>query len=87
MKTFTLTRNVLQWNVASVLIDPIITPFFSYLNLTIGMLFTTIFFVFPFFFKNVWNTAYFDINSSSVFDNTGSDYSTSEFFYVRSVLM
>lgn len=63
---------------ASVLIDPIITPFFSYMNLTIGMLFTTIFFVFPVFFKNVWNTAYFDPNSSSVFDNTGSDYSTSE---------
>lgn len=67
---------MLQWNVASVLIDPIITPFFSYLNLTVGMLFVTIFFVFPVFFRNVWNTAYLDPNSSSVFDNTGSKYST-----------
>ncbi|KAJ4387494.1 hypothetical protein N0V93_008086 [Gnomoniopsis smithogilvyi] len=67
-----------DWNVASVLIDPIITPFFSYLNLTVGMLFTTIFFVFPIFFKNVWNTAYFDPNSSSVFDNTGEAYNVSK---------
>lgn len=65
-----------QWNVASVLTDPIITPFFSYANLTVGMLFVTIVFVFPIFFNNVWNTSYFNPNSSSVFDNTGSKYST-----------
>lgn len=57
--------------------DPIITPFFSYVNQMLGMLFVTIFFVFPLFFKNVWNTAYLDINSSHVFDNTGEKYSTS----------
>lgn len=36
------------------------------------MFIASFFMVVPIFFKNVWNTGYFPINSSKVFDNTGN---------------
>lgn len=41
------------------------------------MFIASFFIVVPVFFKNVWNTAYFPINSSDVFDNTASAYNVS----------
>lgn len=38
------------------------------------MLFFSFFVIVPVFYKNIWNTAYFNINSSDVYDNTGADY-------------
>lgn len=38
------------------------------------MFFFSFFVIIPVFYKNIWNTAYFNINSSDVYDNTGADY-------------
>ncbi|ROW08766.1 hypothetical protein VPNG_06405 [Cytospora leucostoma] len=63
-----------DWNVISLLADPIVVPFFAIANLATGMLIISFFVIVPIFFRNVWNTAYFNINSSDVFDNTGGSY-------------
>ncbi|ROV94784.1 hypothetical protein VMCG_08848 [Cytospora schulzeri] len=67
-----------DWNMVTYLADPIVFPFFSIANLATGMFIVSFFVIVPVFFSNVWNTAYFNINSSDVFDNTGSSYNVSK---------
>lgn len=71
----------------SYLYDPIITPFFSYMNLTLGMLFCSICIIIPVFFSNTFNSAYFPINSSHTFDNTATQYSMSHRCFHRRFLL
>lgn len=66
-----------DWNTLSYCFDPIITPFFSLVNNFVGMLLVGFCVIVPVYFANVWNTAYFPINSYDVFDNTGSNYNVS----------
>ena len=66
-----------DWNTLSSLADPIKTPFFSIINVAVGMAIAS-FFVAPLiYWYDVWNTSRFTINSNSVFDNTGSRYNVS----------
>ncbi|KAJ7775950.1 OPT-domain-containing protein [Mycena maculata] len=62
-----------DWNQLTVMVDPIIFPFFTTFNIFLGTLFT-----FPIiaaiWYTNTWNTAYLPINSNYVFDNTGAPY-------------
>ncbi|KAL1969891.1 hypothetical protein VTN77DRAFT_7400 [Rasamsonia byssochlamydoides] len=66
-----------DWNTLSFCFDPIITPFFSLVNSFFGMLLVGFCVIVPVYFANVWNTAYFPINSYDVFDNTGNQYNVS----------
>ncbi|RDW89690.1 hypothetical protein BP6252_01722 [Coleophoma cylindrospora] len=66
-----------DWNVASYLYDPIITPWFSVANAAVGMAIVGFIFAPAMYFNNVWQGAYFPINSNDVFDNTGSSYNVS----------
>ncbi|KAI9166448.1 Sexual differentiation process protein isp4 [Paramyrothecium foliicola] len=64
----------LDWNIATYLSDPIITPLFTLMNFASGMAVMG-FVVAPIlYFRNVWNGGYFPINSNRVYDNTGSFY-------------
>lgn len=63
-----------DWNTLSLLFDPISTPFFSILNNYFGMLIFSFAVIAPIYFTNVWNTSYFPINSTGVFDNKGNSY-------------
>ncbi|KAJ6462667.1 OPT-domain-containing protein [Mycena vitilis] len=62
-----------DWNQFTVLLDPLIYPFFSTFNYFIGMLLTFPIIV-ALWYSNTWNTGYLPINSNLVFDNTGSFY-------------
>lgn len=66
-----------DWNTLSYCFDPIITPFFALVNNFFGMLLVGFCVIVPVYFANVWNTAYFPINSYDVFDNTGNNYNVS----------
>ncbi|RFU36073.1 hypothetical protein B7463_g213, partial [Scytalidium lignicola] len=66
-----------DWNIFSFLYDPIITPWFAMVNATVGMAIIGFIFIPAFYFKNVWNGAYFPPNSNHVFDNTGNFYNIS----------
>lgn len=67
-----------DWNVATYLIDPIKTPFFSTLNITIGMVVSGLLVVLPLYWNNVFNTAYFPITSNHVYDDTKSPFNVSK---------
>lgn len=66
-----------DWNIVSYCADPIIFPFFAVANQAAGIFIFSFFIVVPIFYSNVWNTAYFNINSSHTFDNTGALYNVS----------
>lgn len=65
-----------DWNQVTVLVDPLINPFFSVFNNFLGAMLT-----FPIiaaiWYTNTWYTAYLPINSNGVFDNTGNRYNVS----------
>ncbi|KPM43646.1 Sexual differentiation process protein isp4 [Neonectria ditissima] len=64
----------LDWNIATYLGDPIITPLFTLMNFSTGMAFMG-FIVAPIlYFNNVWDGGYFPINSNRIYDNTGKHY-------------
>ncbi|GAO19985.1 uncharacterized protein UV8b_03347 [Ustilaginoidea virens] len=64
----------LDWNIATYLGDPIITPLFTIMNLAAGMALTG-FLVAPFlYFNNVWNGAHLPINTNKIYDNKGNVY-------------
>ncbi|EPQ54770.1 OPT-domain-containing protein [Gloeophyllum trabeum ATCC 11539] len=65
-----------DWNMLTVVGDPLINPFFTMLNLFLGAL-ATFPIVIGIWYGNVWNTAYLPINSNGVFDNTGNRYNVS----------
>ncbi|KAK4705116.1 hypothetical protein P7C70_g1089, partial [Phenoliferia sp. Uapishka_3] len=66
-----------DWNVLISLCDPIITPLYAVINLALGMSLIGIPFICIVYFKNYYYTAYLTINSSGLFDNTGSSYNVS----------
>ncbi|KAF8173175.1 OPT-domain-containing protein [Mycena galopus ATCC 62051] len=55
-----------DWNVATLTVDPLITPFFALFTFPI---------IVALWYTNTWNTGYLPINSNFVFDNTGNLYS------------
>ncbi|KAJ5902554.1 OPT oligopeptide transporter [Penicillium taxi] len=67
-----------DWNVASVLYDPIITPFYALVTITIGTLIFCVCAIIPIWWTNTWNSGYFPIMSNTLFDNTGSAYNVSK---------
>ncbi|QKD50761.1 OPT oligopeptide transporter protein-domain-containing protein [Fusarium oxysporum Fo47] len=67
----------LDWNVATYLGDPIVTPFFTLMNFASGMAIWG-FIVAPLvYFNNVWDTGYLPINNNYIYDNHGSRYNIS----------
>ncbi|KAA1114252.1 hypothetical protein PGT21_001928 [Puccinia graminis f. sp. tritici] len=65
-----------DYNVASLLRDPIITPLFSVINqfagqLILGMIIPAL------WYTNTWNTGYLPINDNGVFDRFGKPYNIS----------
>jgi OPT family small oligopeptide transporter len=72
--TFGLGLNPLptfDWNM--LLIDPLISPFFTTFNFFLGMLFTLPI-IAALWYSNTWNSGYLPINSNLVFDNTAQLY-------------
>ncbi|KAH7162194.1 OPT oligopeptide transporter protein-domain-containing protein [Dactylonectria estremocensis] len=64
----------LDWNIATYLGDPIITPLFTLMNFSCGMAVMG-FIIVPFmYFNNLWDAGYFPINGNRLYDNTGSRY-------------
>ena len=67
-----------DWNVVSVVYDPIITPFFSMATIAAGTLFFCVCVIIPIWWTNTWQSAYFPIMSNTLFDNTGNPYNVSK---------
>uniref|UniRef100_A0A060T5C3 ARAD1C10934p n=1 Tax=Blastobotrys adeninivorans TaxID=409370 RepID=A0A060T5C3_BLAAD len=67
-----------DWNIIYTLTTPLVTPFFSNLNLYIGGLIAGCIIIPAVYWSNMYNTAYLPINSNSVFTNTGEIYSVKE---------
>jgi ABC-type transport system involved in multi-copper enzyme maturation permease subunit len=65
------------WDVNYFNIDPWVTPLFATLNLIGGMVFLSVPFICIVYWNNIWNTAYLPMNTSALFDNTGSPYNVS----------
>ncbi|KAJ7897829.1 OPT-domain-containing protein [Mycena leptocephala] len=65
-----------DWNQFTVIVDPLIFPFFSTFNTFIGAIVTFPIIV-AIWYTNTWNTGYLPINSNRVFDNTGNFYNVS----------
>ncbi|KAJ7597542.1 OPT-domain-containing protein [Mycena floridula] len=66
-----------DWNIfTTVLGDPLVNPFFTFVNFFIGAL-CTLPVILALWVNNVWYTAYLPINSNGVFDNTGKRYNIS----------
>ncbi|KAF8193622.1 OPT-domain-containing protein [Mycena galopus ATCC 62051] len=65
-----------DWNQLTVIVDPLISPFFTTFNLFLGALFTLPI-IATLWYTNTWNTGYLPINSNIVFDNTGNIYNVS----------
>lgn len=63
-----------DWNIASYIIDPIITPWFALVNVVFGFFFIGAAIILPMYYTNVWNTGYFPPTSNYIYDNTGSTY-------------
>ncbi|KAH7267664.1 OPT oligopeptide transporter protein-domain-containing protein [Fusarium redolens] len=67
----------LDWNVATVLGDPIVTPFFTLMNFASGMAIWGFIIAPLVYFNNVWDTGYLPINYNYIYDNHGSRYNIS----------
>lgn len=65
--------NTFDWNQLTVNVDPLAYPVFSILNNFAGMIIAG-FVIIGFWFNNVFNSAYFPINSNKAWDNTGKRY-------------
>ncbi|KEY72503.1 hypothetical protein S7711_05176 [Stachybotrys chartarum IBT 7711] len=64
----------LDWNIATYLVDPIVSPLFTLLNFAAGMAISGFFIAPAMYFSNVWNAGYLPINSNRAYDNTGAPY-------------
>ncbi|KND86552.1 Sexual differentiation process protein isp4 [Tolypocladium ophioglossoides CBS 100239] len=64
----------LDWNIATYLGDPIVTPLFTLMNFSAGMALVGFAVAPVLYFNNVWNGGYLPINSNKVYDNTGHFY-------------
>lgn len=64
----------LDWNIATYLGDPIVTPLFTLMNFSGGMALVGFAVAPVLYFNNVWNGGYLPINSNKVYDNTGGFY-------------
>lgn len=67
-----------DWNLASVVYDPIITPYYALCTIALGTVFFCVCVIIPIWWTNIWQTAYFPIMSNSLFDNTGNTYNVSK---------
>jgi hypothetical protein len=65
-----------DWSRITVVVDPLIDPFYSVLNCFLGTLITAPI-ILAIWYTNTWNTAYIAINDDNVWDNTGSPYDVS----------
>lgn len=66
-----------DWNVVTSLIDPIITPFFSTLNSTIGLAMAAFIIIPLLYWNNVVDSAYMPVTSNTLYDNMGQEYNVS----------
>jgi OPT family small oligopeptide transporter len=66
-----------DWNIVTSIVDPIVAPFFSTVNVTVGMAISAFFIVPLVYWHNAFNTAYLPIISNQPFDNTGARYNVS----------
>ncbi|KAJ5127357.1 OPT oligopeptide transporter [Penicillium atrosanguineum] len=67
-----------DWNIASVLYDPIITPYYALVTITVGTTFFCVCVIIPLWWANIWKSGYFPIMSNSLFDKTGAEYDVSK---------
>ncbi|CAK7274008.1 hypothetical protein SEPCBS119000_005949 [Sporothrix epigloea] len=66
-----------DWNMVTSMIDPLVLPFFTSINLFAGAFMATLV-ILAFWFTNTFNTGYLPINSNRVFNNMGDLYNISE---------
>jgi OPT family small oligopeptide transporter len=71
----------LDWNIASYLADPIVTPLFTLANFSFGMAVAGFLIGPAMYFSNVWNQGHLPINSNKIFDNTGGRYHLSRILH------
>jgi hypothetical protein len=62
-----------DWSQLSLVIDPLVSPFYSVFNTFLGTIITAPI-ILAIWYTNTWNTAYITINDNHVWDNTGSRY-------------
>ncbi|KAJ7208264.1 OPT-domain-containing protein [Mycena pura] len=65
-----------DWNQFIIIIDPLISPFFTTFNLFLGSL-VTMPIIAAIWYTNTWNSGYLPINTNLIFDNTGNLYNVS----------
>lgn len=75
----------LDWNRMSYIVDPLMVPFFTTLNLFLGAMVSFIF-ILVMYYTNTYNTAYLPINSNIPFDNTGKRYNVTAILDERAIL-
>ncbi|KAJ7895019.1 OPT-domain-containing protein [Mycena leptocephala] len=63
-----------DWNMITVGVDPLISPFFTTFNVFLGVHTLHLPIIVGIWYTNVWQTGYLPINSNIVFDNTGELY-------------
>ena len=66
-----------DWNHVTANVDPLVFPFYSTINIFLGMLITAPI-IFAVWYTNTWNTAYLAINDNHVWNNTGKPYQVSK---------
>ena len=62
-----------DWNQFIILVDPLVSPFYSIFDSFLGMLITAPI-ILAIWYTNTWNTAHIAINDNRAWDNTGSRY-------------
>ncbi|KAF4463394.1 opt family small oligopeptide transporter [Fusarium albosuccineum] len=67
----------LDWNIATYMADPIITPFFTLMNYSTGMAIMGFIVIPIMYFNNVWEAGHLPINDNKIYDNTGKFYNVS----------
>lgn len=62
-----------DWNILTFIVDPLIVPFFSTINLFLGA-FVSMFVILAIFYTNTYYTSYLPINSNLPYDHFGKPY-------------
>lgn len=76
----------LDWNIATYLGEPIVTPLFTHVNFAAGMALMG-FVVAPLmYFNNVWNGGHLPINTNKIYDNTGEVYNVHRILHANMTL-
>ncbi|KAM5382769.1 hypothetical protein ACJZ2D_002352 [Fusarium nematophilum] len=74
----------LDWNVATTMVDPLMVPFFTTLNIFVGAL-LSLFVILGYYYGNGHFSAYLPVNSNLVFDHFGGLYNVTAILDERGI--